>query len=561
MVIGVDFDNTIVCYDDLFHRIALERGWLPASVPAIKKEVRDYLRRQGREQDWTELQGYVYGPRMAEAQAFPGVLEFFARAVKHGLPIYIISHKTPKAAAGPEYDLRQSALDWLKLQGFFDPNRIGLPLDNVVFGATRQEKLELIRQRGCTVFVDDLAETFLEPDFPRHVERILFGCKAAPPELAGIAIAPNWTEVSHRLLNGSHVPAGGRLKPALHAENMREELAKMLGQPVTQIERIGGGRNSQVYRVRAASREVALKAYFRHAADKRDRMGTEFSSFSFLWENGFRQIPQPIKSDSGRGWAIYEFVEGEKLAPGQVSRKEILEAADFLAQLRELARQGKGRHLGVASEAFFAARFIAENLRERLAKLQAIEQNTESTRALQRFLEAEFAPFLTRAIAWSAAHLQAAGMDFDRELPPEQRTLSPSDFGFHNALRRADGRIIFLDFEYFGWDDSAKMMADFLLHPAMELPQDLKKTFAQAMFQRFADWPWLLARVESVYPLFGLKWCMIMLNEFLPAALQRREFAALAPPDRSELQLRQLDKARHMLQRIQTEFQAFPYRD
>jgi len=29
-MIGVDFDNTIVCYDALFHRVARERGLAPA---------------------------------------------------------------------------------------------------------------------------------------------------------------------------------------------------------------------------------------------------------------------------------------------------------------------------------------------------------------------------------------------------------------------------------------------------------------------------------------------------------------------------------------------------
>ena len=101
MILGVDFDNTIVRYDEVFHRIAVERGLIPASLAVRKNEVRDFLRRRGQEQAWTELQGYVYGPRMQEAQPFPGVLEFFARCVRQNLPVHIISHKTLAAVAGP----------------------------------------------------------------------------------------------------------------------------------------------------------------------------------------------------------------------------------------------------------------------------------------------------------------------------------------------------------------------------------------------------------------------------------------------------------------------------
>jgi hypothetical protein len=99
------------------------------------------------------------------------------------------------------------------------------------------------------------------------------------------------------------------------------------------------------------------------------------------------------------------------------------------------------------------------------------------------------------------------------------------------------------------------MMSDFLLHPAMNLSLDLKKRFVSAVLRRFADFPGLSVRLESVYPLFGLKWCMIVLNEFLPAELLRRRFAATAGVDRSVVQARQLEKARKMLRR-----QSFPYR-
>ena len=34
MLVGVDFDNTIICYDALFHRVAEEQGLLPAGVPS-----------------------------------------------------------------------------------------------------------------------------------------------------------------------------------------------------------------------------------------------------------------------------------------------------------------------------------------------------------------------------------------------------------------------------------------------------------------------------------------------------------------------------------------------
>jgi len=196
MIIGVDFDNTIVCYDEVFHRVASEKGLIPDGLPARKNAVRDYLRDQGQEREWTELQGSVYGARMAEAQPFPGVRDFFVRGREQGIPLYIISHKTPKAVVGPAYDLHQAARDWLDSQGFFDRTGLGLPPEHVYFGVTRQEKVGLIRQTGCTHFVDDLEETFLEESFPANVSKILFGRSEALQQLPDARPARDWRRVT-----------------------------------------------------------------------------------------------------------------------------------------------------------------------------------------------------------------------------------------------------------------------------------------------------------------------------------------------------------------------------
>lgn len=345
------------------------------------------------------------------------------------------------------------------------------------------------------------------------------------------------------------------------AEVNADALSAWLQRPVLAVERIGGGRNSRIFKLTLADGPpLALKAYFRHPGDNRDRLRTEFGAFEFLWRHGVRNVPQPVAADPARSWAAYEFIEGERIEPGRAGAGELAAALDLAAQLRELSRNPASRGLGAASEAFFSVAEILENIRARLERLRAVEPQDEPGLALRDFLQGELAPMLEAASRWSAARLAAAGQTLAQQLDWSERTLSPSDFGFHNALRRPDGRVIFLDFEYFGWDDPAKMMSDFLLHPAMELSAELKRQFAGGLLRRFGDWPWLGARLEAVYPLFGLKWCLILLNEFLPEALRRREFAAVTATERAALQWQQLARARRMLQRVRGEYESFPYR-
>jgi hypothetical protein len=197
-VIGIDFDNTIVRYDELFHRLAFEKGLIPAFVPATKEAVRDYLRAEGREDEWTGLQGYVYGARMDEAAAFPGVLEFFGEAKRRDIEVVIISHKTRLPYAGEPYDLHRAARHWLEINGFFDEARIGLAAGQVFFEETKAGKLGRIGQQGCTHFIDDLPELLREAAFPQATRRILF--RPQGPQATGaedfFAVHSDWEQIA-----------------------------------------------------------------------------------------------------------------------------------------------------------------------------------------------------------------------------------------------------------------------------------------------------------------------------------------------------------------------------
>jgi hypothetical protein len=174
MRIGIDFDNTIVCYDRLFHDVALEQRLIPSTLPANKGSVRDYLRQTDREDTWTELQGYVYGARMKEADPFPFVCDFFLECREKDVDVFIISHRTRHPFLGERYDLHESAYTWLKEYRFLnDPEGLLTP-DRVFFELTKSAKLERISEAMCDYFIDDLPEFLSEPEFPVRTKRILF---------------------------------------------------------------------------------------------------------------------------------------------------------------------------------------------------------------------------------------------------------------------------------------------------------------------------------------------------------------------------------------------------
>lgn len=173
MIIGLDFDNTIVSYDALFHKVGLEKGLISSEVPANKVAIRDHLRENGQEVAWTEMQGYVYGARLDEAITYPGVVDFFFWAANAGHQVKIISHKTLFPFAGPKYDLHSAARSWID-HHLVNGKAPLIKQENAFFEQTKAEKIEKIKALSCDIFLDDLPEILLSEIFPDNVRRFLF---------------------------------------------------------------------------------------------------------------------------------------------------------------------------------------------------------------------------------------------------------------------------------------------------------------------------------------------------------------------------------------------------
>jgi len=191
MRIGVDFDNTLVSYDELFHRVAQERGLIPPALAASKRTVRDHLRNAGREDIWTEIQGYVYGARMAEAAAYPGAIEFLSWARSENIALAIVSHKTRHPFAGPAYDLHEAARGWIRAFLTDGPSCL-IDGTNIFFELTKEEKIKRISTLELDFFIDDLPEIFLEAAFPRRTARLLFDPEGSLPAHNGVTAFGSW---------------------------------------------------------------------------------------------------------------------------------------------------------------------------------------------------------------------------------------------------------------------------------------------------------------------------------------------------------------------------------
>lgn len=202
MRVGIDFDNTIASYDELMHRWAVERGLISPSVPKNKKPIRDAIRAlEGGESKWRALQVFCYGPGMSHARPMPGVKEFLAACKTHGVPVWIVSHKTEEASFGdPNVKLREAALRWLQAEGLLDSAAFGIGRERVFFEDTRQAKIERIRALALSHFVDDLEETFADSSFPPAVAQILLSPRPSDSSKGRVHSLASWSGIQRKLL-------------------------------------------------------------------------------------------------------------------------------------------------------------------------------------------------------------------------------------------------------------------------------------------------------------------------------------------------------------------------
>ena len=201
MLFGLDFDNTIVSYDTLFHKVALEQQVIPSTLPVNKVAVRNHLRNINKEDIWTEMQGYVYGARMQEAEPYEGAIEFIVKAKSLGHTLCIVSHKTKYPFLGPQYDLHLSAMNWIAYH-LSDKDIPLFTTDDYFFEVTKEDKIKRIADCGCDFFIDDLPEILNYNLFPDNCKKVLFDPEKhfSGESLEGIRIMNSWKQITEDLL-------------------------------------------------------------------------------------------------------------------------------------------------------------------------------------------------------------------------------------------------------------------------------------------------------------------------------------------------------------------------
>jgi thiamine kinase-like enzyme len=532
MRIGIDLDNTLICYDKVFTASAISCGLVTESWRGNKEQLRDYIRQlPNGEYKWQQLQGYVYAEAVVNAEAFPGVFRFLWRAKLKGYQLFIVSHKTKFAHHDSSKNLRTPALKWLKEKKYFDQSLSSL-IDEVYFLSTLEEKIEKFNKLNLDVLIDDLKEVIEHPLLEHKIKSFHFGGERFT----------SWTGIENNLLG--HIDEKDCYKLI---ENLSIGDASL-------CQAYKGGGNSSVWKVEMKDSAPLTIKYYHNDAAHSDRRVIEELSISIMRKNGIENIPSIVWTDNDIEVSVFEHIDAKVIET--LNEFKIKEVAAFIENLNGVKEKIKS-DFPLASAACLTGADVFKQINSRLLNLEsACLENDE----LNSFILKKFNPLLELLEKWAQENWPTHPQ-FSSPLEISKQILTPSDIGAHNMLEDEKGRIYFIDFEYFGLDDPVKTTSDFLWHPKNKIDIEMGKYWVMLMTNIFNKTDLTFSqRLAISWPLYGLCWCLILLNEYRQNDWQKRIHSKrYLQNEYSAIKREQLQKANDLLDFIRLNYKNFPY--
>lgn len=282
-----------------------------------------------------------------------------------------------------------------------------------------------------------------------------------------------------------------------------------LGADLDTLKPLRGGINNKVFRCTTGEHKFVLKGYALHRAGDHDRFKAEVEFLNYARMVAPEFVPQLLGSDEASRSLVLESLEGEGFQEGAHPPEEDIEQAiTFMRNLNTSIDLAKQYVSGSAADGFLKLTDHLRNIEQR-ASTMSVEHLPCNFRAEAEELIKRLSRQLD-CLQEKSAHFIKKGK-CENALASSARCISPSDFGFHNAIRTHQG-IKFLDFEFAGWDDPAKAVADFDLQP--RVPLNFR---ARVLSKALPQWnKGLMERYDVLFPILNLKWACIILSMLDP---------------------------------------------
>ena len=286
---------------------------------------------------------------------------------------------------------------------------------------------------------------------------------------------------------------------------------------LSEIKQVKNGRNSKVFIAISGDKKHIIKKYHYHLNDLRNRLDNEFRFLTYLKDYSIDRVAKPIDRDDENHLGLYSYIKGK--VPDSINQNIVNQATNFIFKINEHRDTKLAKNLSNASESCFSIISHINSVENRINNLKNIISNEPLMRDFSSFVNLNLNNTLEKiknnfSIKFNSKEIQ-------QNLLNIHKIISPSDFGFHNTLLKND-KLYFLDFEYAGWDDPAKLICDFICHPEIPVNEQLSKLFSDSIVSWLKTPEDMNEKIRALLPLYRLKWCCIILNEFTSVGRDRR---------------------------------------
>jgi thiamine kinase-like enzyme len=534
--IGIDLDNTILKYDEVFHFLALEQSWIDRGCIPDKNAVKKGLSEKAEdfnqsENRWQQLQAWAYGSHIEKALVFDGFFGFVRQAQQCGDRLFIVSHKTEFSNFDPSVPLRDAALNTLEQRGFFKPvdeGGLGFEKQDVLFASSLDEKIQKIKELNLTHFIDDLSKVIGHRKFPIETKGILFA-PLSNQETDGVREFQMWKDIKEYI-------------------DITGWLERSFEESITCFHPLSSSGNNRIYKVEMKSgQKYVVKQYLQLEEDSRPRLQAEFEHLGALWEIGLRNIPQPFVREESR--AVYSLIEGMPVK--SVGSEEMARVLSFLSHLSDVSSKLSGFSILPGSDSRTCLGDYIDQIEKRYDRIILGATDSEWEKETCEFMTQSVLPHKVFIFNKFYDSIECLGWNAQRPFLENEQMFCPSDLGFHNILSDThnQGELFFLDFEYSGWDDPAKLLADFFHHVGQQVSWEHKWYLLEQFAAHRKQDPDFLRRWQTVIDLIGLEWVLIVLNVVDPNEMERKRFAN-PNLDPANLIKTRLAKADQMIQKM-----------
>ena len=287
--------------------------------------------------------------------------------------------------------------------------------------------------------------------------------------------------------------------------------SKILGSNYT-FEKLTGGINNPTFLVSNDVNNFVLKKINSEATLNFDKYLAEKNFFILLNKLSGINSPKLIESYDAERILILEYIKPDKdsdLDLEKINLRKIDEALKFINQINSNKDICKDLVKHRAADSFLDLSGHIENINLRLLNFKIDHLPIELQKNGRELLS-----LLNKK--WNI--LKNKTLEFLKENPSQNTIdesfliLSPSDFGFHNVIT-SKGVSFFIDFEFSGWDDPAKLYCDIILQPKIPIPNNFHSLIKNELINttylnKYEN------RITVLYNLLSFKWYIIKYSFF-----------------------------------------------